>query len=169
MKKYVFRPYSLIFPELYLKEKSRIASHINHHAQIEHIGSTAVPGLGGKGVIDMGIAIDRKEMESVSEQLQVIGYEFRPVFSTPDRLYFITFLEDAEEPNRRYHIHLTYPENKEWKEFLGFRDYLINHPIELQEYADLKEKAALQSDGQGEKYRDLKEPLINKIKNNLKF
>lgn len=169
MKKYVFRQYSTIFPELFLKEKSRIASHINLDAQIQHIGSTAVPGLGGKGVIDIGIAIDRKEMKTVSEQLQGIGYEFRPVFSTPDRLYFITYLPDAEEPSRRYHIHLTYPDNKEWKEFLGFRDYLINHPKDLQEYADLKEKAALASDGQGEKYRDLKEPLINKIKDLLKF
>lgn len=169
MKKYVFRPYSTLFPELFLKEKARIAPHINLDAIIEHIGSTAVPGLGGKGIIDIGIAVDRKEIESVSLALQAIGYKFRPVFSTADRLYFITYLPDAEEPNRRYHIHLTYLENKEWKEFLGFRNYLIDHPNDLKEYADLKEKAALDSDGQGEKYRDLKEPLINKIKNNLKF
>lgn len=167
MKKYVFRPYSPLFPKLFQKEKSRIASHINPTAEIEHIGSTAVPGLGGKGVIDIGIAVNRQDMESISEQLQNLGYEFKPLFSTPDRLYLVHYIPDAEEPNRRYHVHLTYPENKEWKEFLGFRDYLINHPIDLQEYADIKEKAALASEGEGQKYRDLKEPLINKIKSKI--
>lgn len=161
MKKYVFRPYRPLFPKLFLKEKMRIKTSIPNLV-IEHVGSTAVPGLGGKGVIDIAIAIAKPEMESICQQLQAIGYEFRPGFSTPDRLYLVTFLHD-----RRYHVHLTYPENKEWREFLGFRDHLIQHPKDLQEYAALKEQAALESDGQGEKYRDLKEPFINRIKNIL--
>lgn len=81
MKKYVFRPYSPLFLELFLKEKSRIASNIP--AWIEQIGSTAVPGLGGKGVIDIGISVDQKNMDAISIQLQSIGYEFKPLFSTP--------------------------------------------------------------------------------------
>jgi GrpB-like predicted nucleotidyltransferase (UPF0157 family) len=169
MKKYVFRSYSPLFSALFLKEKNRISPHINPIALIEHIGSTAVPGLGGKGVIDIGIAVDRKDMEAVSTELQAMGYEFRHTYSTPDRYYLITHLADTEEPSRRYHIHLTYPENKEWMDFLAFRDYLINHPEEKQEYADLKEKAALEADGLGERYRDLKEPFIDKIKDLLKF
>lgn len=169
MNKYVFRPYSILFPDLFLKEKLRIASHIQKDALIEHIGSTAIPGLGGKGVIDIGIAVDRKDMESVSKQLQSIGYEFRHNFSTPNRFYLITFLPDDEEPCRRYHIHLTFPEHKEWKELLGFRDHLINHPEDQQEYAALKKQSAQESEGHGERYRDLKEPFIDKIKINLKF
>lgn len=169
MKKYIFRPYSPLFPELFLKEKNRIASDLAQAACIEHIGSTAVPGLGGKGVIDIGIAVERKDMESVCKELQEIGYEFRHTYSTPDRYYLITYLADSEEPSRRYHIHLTYPENKEWREFLAFRDYLITHPKEKQEYAEIKEQSALDANGEGEKYRNLKEPFIDKIKNILKF
>lgn len=163
MKKYVFKPYSKIFPELFQKESKRIASSVNRPVVIEHIGSTSVPGLGGKGIIDIAIAVDKKNMESVSEQIQAIGYEFRPKGSTSDRLYFITYLADPEEENRRYHIHLTYPENREWKDFLGFRDYLRNHPKETKEYAELKEQAALEADGEGEKYRKLKEPIFQRI------
>lgn len=163
MQKYVFKPYSKIFPELFEKEKARILSHINEPLAIEHVGSTAVPNLGGKGIIDIAIATTKYELDSVSDQLQRLGYEFRPTFSTPDRLYFIIFLPDPEEKTRRYHIHLTYPENSEWKNFIDFRDYLRGHPEALQEYAELKEKAALEADQNGKEYRKLKEPIFKKI------
>lgn len=163
MKKYVFKPYSKIFPELFQKEKERIASHLNTASIIEHVGSTAIPSLGGKGIIDIAIAVNKKDMESTCKQLQNLGYEFRSTFSTPDRFYFIIYLPDPEEENRRYHIHLTYPENNEWKEFIGFRDYLINHPQELQEYAELKKQAALEANHEGERYRKIKEPIFKKI------
>lgn len=163
MKKYVFKPYSKIFPELFEKEKQRILANLNLPLTIEHIGSTAIPDLGGKGIIDIAIAISKMDMESVSTQLQSLGYEFRPTFSTPDRLYFIIYLPDPEEETRRYHIHLTYPENSEWKEFLGFRDYLRKHPRELKEYADLKHQAAFEADQEGERYRKIKEPMFKKI------
>lgn len=163
MKKYVFKPYSNIFPELFDKEKERIAPHLKMALAIEHVGSTAIPKLGGKGIIDIAIAVNKEDMDPASTQLQSLGYEFRPSFSTPDRFYFIIYLPDPEEKNRRYHIHLTYPENNEWKEFLGFRDYLRNHPEELQEYAELKKKAALDANHEGERYRKLKEPMFKKI------
>lgn len=127
MKKYVFKPYSKIFPELFQKEKKRISPNLKEFLAIEHVGSTAVPGLGGKGIVDIAIAVNKANMESTSKQLQELGYEYRPTFSTPDRFYFIIYLPDPEEESRRYHIHLTYPENNEWKELIGFRDYLRHH------------------------------------------
>lgn len=164
MTKYVFKDYSKIFPALFQKEKARLTAHLSIPLIIEHVGSTAIPELGGKGIIDIAIAVERKEIAYVSTQLQTLGYEFRPQFSTPDRYYFITFLPDLEEQNRRYHIHLTYPENNEWKDFLAFRDYLISHPIERQEYAKIKRNAALNANQEGEKYRKLKEPFFIKVK-----
>ncbi len=47
MKKYVFKPYSKIFPELFRAEKERIAAVVKSATAIEHVGSTAIPGLGG--------------------------------------------------------------------------------------------------------------------------
>jgi GrpB-like predicted nucleotidyltransferase (UPF0157 family) len=164
MKKYVFKPYSKVFPELFEQEEKRILSHIKTALTIEHVGSTAIPNLGGKGIIDIAIAVNKQDMDSISKQLQDLGYEFRPTFSTQDRLYFIIYLPDSEEETRRYHIHLTYPENAEWKEFLGFRDYLRKHPKELKEYAELKEQAALEANHEGVRYRKIKEPMFEKIR-----
>jgi GrpB-like predicted nucleotidyltransferase (UPF0157 family) len=163
MKKYVFKTYSKIFPELFEKEKKRIASHVKGLIAVEHVGSTAVPNLGGKGIIDIAIAADRQNINSVSEQLQQLGYEFRPAFSTPDRLYFVIYLPDPEEEARRYHIHLMHLENPEWRKFIGFRDYLRNHPEKAEEYGEIKRKAALEANQNGQKYRDMKESVIDEI------
>ena len=91
MKKYVFRPYSEIFPELFQKEKDRITVQLKPLCIIEHIGSTAIVGLGGKGIIDIGIATNKEDMEIVSRHLQKLGYEFRPTYSTSERFYFIIY------------------------------------------------------------------------------
>ena len=164
MKKYVFKPYSETFPKLFEKEKKRIMAHIKQPMVIEHVGSTAVPGLGGKGIIDIAIAVPQDEMQTLIKHLQTLGYEYRPTFSTPDRAYFVIYLPDDEEGTRRYHVHLTFPESQEWKELLGFRDYLRTHPQEAQEYADLKKKAASEADQDGETYRKLKAPMFKKFK-----
>ena len=168
MKKYVFKPYSKIFPGLFQEEKARIAVHLKTALAIEHIGSTAIPGLGGKGIIDIAIAVNKQNMESASKQLQSLGYEFRPAFSTPVRFYFVIYLPDPEEGTRRYHVHLTYPENSEWKEFLAFRNYLREHPEKAEEYAKIKEQAVIEADQDGEKYRELKEHVFKEFTHTTK-
>ncbi len=167
MKKYVYKPYNEIFPKLFEAEKKRIEAILGTNAQIEHIGSTAVPGLGGKNIIDIGIAVKKEEQQIASKLLQDLGYEFRPSFSTPDRLYFIFDLPDPEEEIRRYHIHLTYPENPEWCAFISFRDYLRKHPDALSEYADVKRRAAQEAGDEGSQYRKLKAPIIRQLMKNL--
>ncbi len=69
MKKYIFDPYDEIFPELFAKEKKRIASYLPKALQIEHVGSTAVPGLGGKGIIDIAILVEKQDIEEISLKL----------------------------------------------------------------------------------------------------
>lgn len=167
MKKYVFKPYSSTFPKLFEAERKRILSHVKGVQTLEHVGSTAVPGLGGKGIIDMALAAPKREFEAVKAQLVSLQYQFRPEFSTPDRFYFITFLPDSEEGERRYHIHMMDPSSQEWKEMLGFRDYLIAHPHVAQEYARLKKEAAALVHENGKEYRKLKDPFFKKILKNL--
>lgn len=162
MKKYVFKPYSNSFPKLFEKEKQRLTSHIKD-VLIEHVGSTAVPNLGGKGIIDIAIAVNKEKLKSVSEQLQKLGYEFRLSAGTSERLFFRINLHDEEEGTRIYHIHLTYLNSKDWEEMIEFRDYLRSNPEEAKQYAEIKKKAAEKAHEDREKYIKLKEPTINGI------
>lgn len=163
MKKYVFRPYSKNFPRLFEKEKQRIVDFVKEEIVVEHIGSTAIPNMGGKGIIDMTIAISRDKMELTSQKIQKLGYVFKPTASTPDRLFLRIDLPDPEEGTRIHHIHLTYLSSKDWKEMLAFRDYLISNPKEARKYAEVKKKAADQANGDREKYVRIKEPTIHRI------
>lgn len=130
---------------------------------IQHVGSTAVPGLGGKGIIDIAIAVAKEDMNRVTKQLQELGYEFRPAYSTADRHYFVAFLPDPEEQTRRYHIHLTFISSHDWKGLIEFRDYLRTHPEALEEYAELKRKAVLEANQDGDLYRKIKDPIFRKL------
>jgi len=58
---------------------------------------------------------------------------------------------------------LTYPSSKEWKEWIGFRDYLRTHPEAVEEYTNIKKQAAKMANEDGEKYRKMKEPIIQTI------
>lgn len=164
MKKYSFKAYSEIFPELFRKEKDRILSSSTRTLAVEHVGSTAIPQLGGKGIIDIAIATSKESFDITSSELQKLGYTFRPTRSTTDRLFFRIDLPDPEETIRRYHIHLTHLESDDWKGFLSFRDYLCTHPNERENYAKIKKEAALESNDNGGKYRKMKEPMFQKVK-----
>lgn len=167
MKKYVYKSYDPLFIELFQKEKERISAQSPHILAIEHVGSTAVPGLGGKGIIDIAIGVEKSSIDAVSEELVRLGYEFRANGSTEDRFFFRIDLADPKETVRRYHVHLTVHQSSIWKELVGFRDYLISHPSELQQYAEMKKSAASSANGDGEAYRKLKDPFIAKIINSI--
>lgn len=142
--KYIFRPYSPIFPKLFEKEKDRIQKIIGPKVLIEHIGSTAVPGLGGKGVIDISLAAPKSDWQNIKTKLKITGYDYKKKEPEreKERLFLMANLPDKELGTRIYHIHLTYPESTELKKEIGFRDYLRNHPKELSEYAEIKKDAA---------------------------
>ena len=163
MNKYIFRPYSAQFPFLFEGWKQRLAAFLSYPATIEHIGSTAVPGLGGKGIIDISIAVPRDCLQQASAALQRAGYEFRPHAGTSDRLFHRIDLPDPIEGLRRYHVHLTHPGNPDWAETRAFRDYLRSNSGAVEAYAQAKQTAVSQSGGDGQRYMDAKQPVIEQI------
>lgn len=163
MKKYVFKSYHELFPQLFLQEKQRILKDFSLSAEMEHIGSSAVPNLGGKGIIDIGIGASKEDFSNISQHLQNLGYAFKPEFSTEERWFFKIYLPDPIEEIRTYHVHLANKEGQEWKNLIKFRDYLREHPEAAKEYEEIKKQAVKQADGDGSIYRDVKKPLFRRI------
>lgn len=163
MKKYVFKPYLNEFPDLFIRERDRIIHYFKQNLWIEHIGSSSIPGLGGKGIIDIAIGVNADQRDMIADFLQDLGYDFRLSYSTDSRLFFKMQLPDETEALRVYHLHLLIFESQEWLDMLFFRDYLRLHPKDLQKYAQIKEEASSQALDQGEKYRQLKDPFIKGI------
>src|SRR3989338_13326 len=164
MNKYIFKQYDPIFPKLFKKEQQRLKQILGHKYPVEHIGSTAVPYLDGKGIIDMMISVPRKLMNQVSQLLQKqAGYEFSESGGDKERLFHYQDLPDTEESIRRYHVHVTFFESESRKRAIAFRDYLIKHPEDLKRYAQIKQKAAIEASEDRETYLAIKQPVIDEI------
>jgi GrpB-like predicted nucleotidyltransferase (UPF0157 family) len=163
VNKYVFKSSSSLFPVLFEHERQRIAAYLTRPATIEHVGSTAVPGLGGKGIIDLAIAGAPADLAQLAGELQAAGYEFRPQAGTAERRFFRMDRPDPLDGSRRYHIHLTEQASPEWDAMLAFRNYLRTHPAEAAAYAHAKQVAAEQASGDGQRYMDLKTPLLEHL------
>lgn len=163
MGSYVFKPYDPIFPQLFDDEKKRIQSFFEKDYQIEHVGSTAVPGLGGKGIIDICLVVPEEDKEKVWNALVEAGYTLRPDFTPESHVSHVIYLPDPIEEKRKYHIHIRGPKSQWLKEAIAFRDYLRNHPEDVKRYADIKKKAAEMAAEDKDKYLVIKGPIIDDI------
>lgn len=148
------------WPILYEEEKDRIFGVIGHLViAIEHIGSTAVRGLGAKPIIDIMVAVRRlKDAEECTEPLQSIGYQYVPEYNDiiPERRYF----HKGPTGARTYHLHMVELTSDFWETHLLFRDFLRGHPEEAKEYYLLKKELAEKFGSDREGYTDAKTSFI---------
>lgn len=160
MFKYIYRPYDEIYPELFNKEKDRLKKFLGEDILIEHVGSTSIFGMGGKGIIDIAVAANsKKDLQVISSKLIEAEYYYDPEDGTEDRWFHGRKVSDKE----RYHIHLTFRGSKDWKEMTSFRDYLRIHPEDLKRYAEAKKRAVKEAKQNREIYMRTKEPIILEI------
>lgn len=132
---------------------------------IHHIGSTAVPGLGGKGIIDIMIGINKwEEAKDIIKKLKKTG--FRHIHRKRERGRL--FLSKHREPTPdNIHIHIVKKESKTYKKLLNFRDYLRKNGKEAKRYFKLKSEWSKKAKGNRAKYTKLKEGYINEILNRI--
>jgi len=148
------------WPNRFLKEKARIEQALSGFAPLlglEHIGSTAVPGLPAKPILDIAAGIDRLEgCDDWIAPLAAIGYEYIPKNEVPNRHFF----RRGEWRKGTHHLHIYEWNGEAWLAHLRFRDYLRAHPEARDRYATLKrELAALHPDDRAA-YTRLKSPFI---------
>ena len=162
MSKYSFKPYNPLSPELFQNEKDLLFNLLGSSVQIEHIGSTAVPGLGGKGIIDIAVGVSRHQMQNILTKVSAAGYEYKPAGGDENRLFFLK--EGSTEENVQvYHLHIIDIDSSEWNKNIKFRDWLKSHPEDVKKYAEAKRLASQVDDVDKEKYMMVKEPVIKEI------
>jgi GrpB-like predicted nucleotidyltransferase (UPF0157 family) len=144
----VYRPE---WVDKFLAEKARILETMGELLLgIEHVGSTSVPGLAAKPVVDMMPAFNSLQAFDQSdgvERMQALGYLYRDEFEDvmPERRYFVLLGDNPEHPkDHRFHVHMVVQNSDFWVRHIAFRDYLRTHPNEAKRYGDLKQKIAPQ-------------------------
>ncbi len=129
------------WPARFSAEAARIRGVLGSHATaVEHLGSTAVPGLAGKPILDIGIAVESEDAaDACVTPLASIGYTYRgPYGPDPRRRYYV-----RDEHGKRFsHIHLYILPAPAWDEKLAFRDALREDPELAAAYVAEKRRIA---------------------------
>ncbi len=129
---------------------------------IEHVGSTAVPGLAAKPIVDILLgATDLAAIEERIPALQALGYCYVAKLEAvlPERRFFA---KPAAHP-RSIHLHAVVFASPFWKNHLAFRDALRTHPALAQEYHRLKLDLAARFGEDRERYTEAKAPFIERV------
>ena len=140
MRKVEVLDYQTEWPLLFEKEKKVLHQLFQENSHVVfHIGSTAVPGLAAKPVIDlMPVVYNLYQADSLNEKMEQLGYVVKGENGLPGRRYF-----EKGGDYHTHHVHLFQIGNQEIIRHLAFRDYLRAHPKEAQRYGQLKKESAL--------------------------
>jgi GrpB-like predicted nucleotidyltransferase (UPF0157 family) len=133
-------PYDPDWPHVFLAERGRIAAALGALAlRIDHNGSTSVPGLAAKPIIDIQVSVERLHpIAAYAPQLAQLGYVHVP---HPDDA-FCPFLHRPAGWPHTHHVHVVEARGDEERRTLAFRDYLRDHNDIARDYADLKHRLA---------------------------
>jgi GrpB-like predicted nucleotidyltransferase (UPF0157 family) len=129
-------------------------------ARIEHVGSTAVPGLAGKPILDLQLSVGAIEPRDLYvEPLERLGYLFVPAPESPD---YHLFAKPAERP-RTYHLHVCAAGSEHERRHIAVRDFLRAHPDEAARYEALKRDVAAHHPQDRLAYIDGKEAYVTAL------
>jgi GrpB-like predicted nucleotidyltransferase (UPF0157 family) len=132
------------WPAMFEQERAKLEAALGSLVvTIEHVGSTAVPGLAAKPIIDLAVGV-RSLAEAQARcigALQTLGYTYIPEYRSwlPDELFF----RKGVPGPWTHHVHVMEPSTSDWERRLLFRDYLRAHPDAAEAYMDLKRRLAV--------------------------
>lgn len=155
------KQYNSKWPELFEQEKTFLLEEIGGFlvGSVEHVGSTAVPGMIAKPIIDIMFGVESLESsKGAIEVLQTNGYCYYPYKS--DVMHW--FCKPSPEL-RTHHLHLVPYQSPLWKERTRFRDILRENPKVAEEYGVLKQSLAAEMASDRESYTESKWPFIEKV------
>ena len=144
--------YDPAWTERFETERARIATALPDARGIEHVGSTSVPGLAAKPIIDI-VVISAGPIDGAVAPLEAAGYVLRVV--EPDHRMLRT-------PERDVHVHL-WEDDDEQRRHLLFRDWLREDADDRERYAAVKRELATREWGDMNDYADAKSPVITEI------
>ena len=153
------------WPKLCEQELDQLEDIIGPYvADIQHIGSTSVPGLAAKPIIDIMIGVDALAIADhfCVKPMVDNGYEYVQAYESqiPHRRYF---RKSDQEGKRTHHLHLVEVDSQWWERHILFRDYLREYPEDRDAYGELKKKLAEREYEDKHEYTRAKTEFITKI------
>ncbi|KFN01897.1 GrpB family protein [Bacillus clarus] len=160
MRKIVVVPYENHWGKKFQQEAKRLKEAMPESVKVHHIGSTSVPGLAAKPIVDMIMEVESIEkVDHWNKQFEDLGYIVKGENGIPGRRFFI----HGTEENRSYHLHVFKTGNPEITRHLSFRDYMMAHCEEAEAYAALKKELAEKYTYDGTQYTEGKSEFVRNV------
>ena len=162
-KKVKLFSYKPLWKKLYKKEEKSLLNILGKDIlDIQHVGSTSIPGVKSKPIIDIAVGVKSLKIgKKFIGPLKKMGYECKGNAGVRGRLFFA----NGNENNRTHYLHIEKLNSRNWKNHIIFRDYLCKHKKAVKEYNILKEKLAKKFKNDRDQYTAKKEFFIKKIIN----
>ncbi|MBU4204957.1 GrpB family protein [Patescibacteria group bacterium] len=153
--------YNPAWKRLYKEEEKLLRFVIGKYVlDIQHVGSTSIPGAKAKPIIDIAIGVKNlKEGEKCIKPLKQLGYEYKHNAGIKGRHFFVK----GNEINRTHYVHIEKLDGRLWKNHIIFRDYLRKYKETVKEYNELKEKLAKKYKDDRDTYTAWKDSFIQGI------
>ncbi|PPS46161.1 GrpB family protein [Chroococcidiopsis sp. TS-821] len=162
MRKVEVVPYNPQWRDAFAREKQQVWQALGDNVvAIHHIGSTAIPGIYAKPIIDLLVEV--KEIAKIDQynlSMEALGYEAMGEFGIPGRRYF---RKNNAAGVRTHHVHAFEAGEPEVAKHLAFRDYTIAHWEDAQQYSDLKRELARKYPYDIDSYMDGKHEFIQQM------
>jgi GrpB-like predicted nucleotidyltransferase (UPF0157 family) len=130
------RPYDPTWPDLFAGERERLRATLGEEVRaVEHIGSTSIPGMAGKGILDLLVAV--REIPAATALLAAAGYEDYGVSPCDHEALWLWSTSPA---SHAFIVHLCAADSPWIQTALNFRDYMRAHPEECMSYEELKHR-----------------------------
>ena len=155
--------HDLRWEKMFEIEKAILKKVFNENIiQIEHIGSTSVPNLAAKPIIDIIIIVyDINKVDEFNAEMAKYGYTAKGEYGMPGRRYFVKFKEDGV--NRTHHVHIFEKENLFTDKMLLFRDFLRVNQQARTKYENTKRELSKKYYHDSTSYTNGKSDCINEI------
>jgi len=156
--------YNPNWPQMYEQEKARIQDAVGEYLiDIQHVGSTSIPGLSAKPILDiMPVIRDIALIEHCVQPLAALDYAYAGENGIPGRHYFRKPIDNTTQPSM-VHLHVVEKGHDQWAMMLLFREYLRLHPQSAQQYDILKRELAATYGSDRVGYTDAKAAFVKSI------
>ena len=155
----VVADYAADWPELFRRIAEPVRHVLAEIADVEHVGSTAVPGLAAKPVIDVDVVVRSEEDVPVAiERLRALGYVYQGDKGIEGR---DAFLSPPGAP--RHHLYVVVAGSKPQADHVLFRDFLRAHPGVAREYGDVKRRLAAEHPNDRARYAEGKAEFVARV------
>jgi GrpB-like predicted nucleotidyltransferase (UPF0157 family) len=160
-----YHPYDPRLPDVFAKVKDLVQAAAGP-VSVEHVGSSSIPGLGGRNALDIAVPATKAQQTGVKSKLYEIGFEDSPF---PHFLPLLVGEIIHEGTSYQILLYVVSPDSTVLADWLKFRDHMRTHPEDAQAYAAVKQEAIAKGKSEGDDYQEAKNPFLLDLSAKLKL